>query len=132
MSFFDRGFQIYIWKSLFFLLQDKEKEINMANIQKEIAGRLILKHDIESNWNRATTFIPKQGEIIVYDIDDNYSYERFKLGDGKTTAIALPFYLENELEIILNKIDYLADNTLDANWQDGILHLTKGINFLNL
>jgi hypothetical protein len=104
----------------------------MANIQKEIASRLILKHDIESNWNRATTFIPKQGEIIVYDIDDNYSYERFKVGDGKTTAIALPFYLENELAIILNKIDYLADNTLDANWQDGVLHLTKGINFLNL
>lgn len=28
---------------------------------------------------------------------------------------------------ILNRIDYLADNTLDANWQDGVLLLTKGI-----
>jgi hypothetical protein len=104
----------------------------MANKVKEIASRLVLKHDIEANWNRAETFIPKQGEIIIYDIDTTYSYERFKLGDGKTTAINLPFYLENELNDILNKVNYLADNTLDATWQDGVLHLTKGINFLNL
>ena len=64
----------------------------MANKVKEIPGRLILKHDIESNWNRAETFIPKQGEIIIYDIDDNHSYERFKIGDGASYVNALPFY----------------------------------------
>ena len=102
----------------------------MAKTVKDIAGRIVLKHDIEANWNRATTFVPKQGEIIIYDIDNTHSCERFKLGDGTTTAIEQPFYLEQELNDILNKIDYLADNTLDANWQDGILHLTKGISFL--
>lgn len=104
----------------------------MAKTIKDIAGRIILKHDIEANWNRATTFVPKQGEIIIYDIDDAHTQERFKLGDGKTTAIELPFYLENEINDILNKIDYLADNTLDATWQDGILLLSKGIEIPNL
>jgi hypothetical protein len=99
----------------------------MANKVKEIPGRLILKHDIESNWNRAETFIPKQGEIIIYDIDNSYSYERFKIGDGVTTVGNLPFYLEDEILEILNKIEYLANNTLDANWQDGVLLLNKGI-----
>ena len=99
----------------------------MANKVKEIPGRLILKHDIESNWNRATTFVPKQGEIVIYDIDAVYSYERFKIGDGVKTVDELPFYLEDQVIEILNKIDYLAQNTLDASCQDGVLLLTKGI-----
>ena len=32
--------------------------------------------DIESNWDRVPTFVPKQGEIIIYDIDDNNTIER--------------------------------------------------------
>lgn len=99
----------------------------MANKVKEIPGRLILKHDIESNWNRAETFIPKQGEIIIYDVDSNYAWERFKIGDGVTTVGNLSFYLEDEVIAILNKIDYLAKNTLDADWQNGVLFLNKGI-----
>ena len=99
----------------------------MANKVKEIPGRLVLKHDIESNWNRAKTFIPKQGEIIIYDIDNIYPYERFKIGDGVTIVGELPFYLEDQVIEILNKIDYLAQNTLDASCQEGVLRLTKGI-----
>lgn len=108
----------------------------MAKTVKEIASRIYLKHDVEANWNKATTFIPQKGEIIIYDRDDNldneeirgnYSYARFKMGDGVTPAIDLPFYLEEELDSILNKIDYLADNMLDATWQNGVLLLEKGI-----
>ena len=99
----------------------------MAKI-KEIPGRLVLKHDIESNWNRAAeTFAPMQGEIIIFDIDENHPYERFKIGDGVTKIGKLPFYLEEEILNILNKIDYIANNTLDATWQDGVLLLNKGI-----
>lgn len=64
-------------------------------IKKHLLGRIIHKHDIEENWDKATGFIPQQGEIIVYDIDDNYEYERFKIGDGKTTVINLPFQKTN-------------------------------------
>ena len=62
--------------------------------EKTINGRLINKHDIEANWLKATNFIPIQGEIIVYDIDGTYNYERFKIGDGATVVSALPFVNE--------------------------------------
>ena len=37
--------------------------------EKNISSRIINKHDTEINWNKATNFIPKAGEIIVYDRD---------------------------------------------------------------
>ena len=36
-----------------------------------IKTRIINKHDIPSNWIKAVNFIPKQGEIIIYDKEDN-------------------------------------------------------------
>ena len=59
--------------------------------EKKINSRLQNKHDIETNWLKATTFIPKQGELIIYDIDENYNYERVKVGDGVNTVNSLPF-----------------------------------------
>lgn len=53
--------------------------------------RLVNKHDIEANWLKATNFTPLQGELIVYDIDENYNYERIKMGDGVTNVNELPF-----------------------------------------
>lgn len=53
--------------------------------------RLVNKHDIEANWLKAENFTPLQGELIVYDIDENYNYERIKMGDGVTNVNALPF-----------------------------------------
>ena len=59
--------------------------------EKNINARIIHKHDTEANWNLATNFTPKQGEIVVYDVDDTYTYERFKIGDGVTNVTSLPF-----------------------------------------
>ena len=59
--------------------------------EKRIMGRAIQKHDTETNWLKATNFTPMQGEIIVYDIDENYDYERFKIGDGESNVNDLPF-----------------------------------------
>lgn len=59
--------------------------------EKTMNARVIQKHDVEVNWNKATNFIPKKGEIIVYDKDSNYNYERIKVGDGTTVVSALPF-----------------------------------------
>ena len=68
--------------------------------EKKIYGRAVQKHDVEANWLKATNFIPMQGEIIVYDRDDNvtdeslkgtYSYERIKIGDGVQNVNDLPF-----------------------------------------
>ena len=61
----------------------------MAN--KTVKTRIVNKHDIETNWAKAVNFIPKKGEIIVYDEDDTYTCPRFKVGDGKTVVSSLPF-----------------------------------------
>lgn len=62
--------------------------------EKNINSRIIHKHDTEAHWLLATNFIPKQGEHIVYDIDENYNYERLKIGDGITNVNDLPFVID--------------------------------------
>ena len=62
--------------------------------EKIINGRLINKHDSETNWSKAVNFTPKKGEIIIYDKDSNYNYERMKIGDGEAFVSDLPFVNE--------------------------------------
>ena len=81
---------------------------------KSLYTRIENKHDLEVNWERAT-FIPLQGELIVYDIEVDaagsvlkdaegnallpsgrttpYTYERLKIGDGIRTVKDLPFMI---------------------------------------
>ena len=70
--------------------------------EKNIKTRIIHKHDTEENWNKATNFIPKQGEIIVYDIDSSHSYERIKIGDGTTNVNSLPYVSETVVDAKLS------------------------------
>ena len=67
--------------------------------EKIMKTRIIHKHDTEENWNKATNFIPRQGEIIVYDVDATHTYERFKIGDGVTNVNSLPFAIMESIEI---------------------------------
>lgn len=72
------------------------------NVLKNV--RIVHKHDTEENWLKATNFIPKQGELIIYDVDNNYNYERMKIGDGKTLVNDLPF--SNDWKSLENKPFY--------------------------
>ena len=74
--------------------------------EKVVKTRIQQKHDIEANWNKATNFIPLAGEMIVYDVDSNYSYERFKIGDGTSTVTALPFADSNHKHSKLEITDF--------------------------
>ena len=58
--------------------------------EKRLNTRIIHKHDTEANWLKSS-FTPKQGEMIIYDIDENYDYERVKIGDGVQNVNDLPF-----------------------------------------
>ena len=67
-----------------------------------IKARIKSKHDTEANWALAENFKPYAGEIIVYDVDANHAYPRFKVGDGKTNVNDLPFstdVLENYITL---------------------------------
>lgn len=79
--------------------------------EKNIKSRIVHKHDVELNWNKATNFIPKQGEIIVYDIDSNHSYERIKIGDGVTNVNNLPFVIST---LTNDEIDAICGSTIQS------------------
>ena len=86
-------------------------------IEKELKARIVHKHDTEVNWSKATNFIPKQGEIIIYDKDSNYDYERIKIGDGTTLVNNLPFYgssIENILDGIANGSVRTSSSTTES------------------
>lgn len=84
--------------------------------EKNIKSRIVHKHDIQSNWEKATNFTPLIGEIIVYDRDENYNYERFKIGDGVTLVNDLPF-VDESIVVPSTRVthdEYLLSNILET------------------
>lgn len=78
--------------------------------------RILIKHDIASNWAKAVNFIPLAGELIIYDgILENGEYielPRLKIGDGKHKLAELPFInIEQEQKNV--SYTYIDDGTLD-------------------
>lgn len=94
--------------------------------EKNIKSRIVHKHDTESNWSKAITFIPKQGEIIIYDIDSNHSYERFKIGDGITKVNNLPFADANKVDKISGK--GLSTNDYTTAEKNKLASIAEGAN----
>ena len=87
----------------------------MAN-EKQIRARQQQKHDIEANWITAgeNGFIPKAGEIIIYDVDETHDKPRLKIGDGVNNVTALEFLGANaivDLPIVLGE----GENSLIGN-----------------
>ena len=84
--------------------------------EKKITSRIQQKHDTAANWANATTFIPKKGEIVIYDAEYNTSgvqtqAVRFKIGDGSRTINNLPFALidyDNRITSLENTVDGLG------------------------
>ena len=75
---------------------------------KQVKGVSVPRHDTAINWSKAINFIPKKGELIVYDADTSSYTEtitigttqcivessdkvRFKFGDGASNVNILPF-----------------------------------------
>ncbi len=58
--------------------------------EKMLNTRIIHKHETAEDWAKATGFIPKQAELIVYD-STNDEPSQFKIGDGQTPINDLPF-----------------------------------------
>lgn len=72
---------------------------------KTIQARIVNMHDVEERWNQAVTFVPRAGELIVYDVDNNHSFPRFKIGDGKTAVVSLPFATDLAIQAFFNAVD---------------------------
>ena len=72
--------------------------------EKILGARMINKHDTQVNWESVPDFVPYEGEIVVYDTDDNFAYPRFKIGDGITTIGELPFSVEVAAQPMLDSL----------------------------
>lgn len=90
--------------------------------EKNLNSRIVHKHDIEVNWSKATNFIPKIGEIIVYDPDENHAAARVKIGDGVKTVVELAFIddaakaaLFKEIDMVDEKVEALGQLVGDAS-----------------
>lgn len=88
--------------------------------EKTLKTRVKMKHGKESEWALATKFTPLIGEIIVYDVDNNHTSPRFKVGDGLTNVNNLKFVNQDELA----KITTLGDELLAV--KNGYLPLSGG------
>ena len=94
--------------------------------EKNIKSRIVHKHDTEANWLKATTFVPKQGEFIIYDKDATYDYERFKIGDGVTVVSNLPFSDDNIKTLINSVKDLIGEScAITTTNADGSMTLTN-------
>lgn len=77
-------------------------------MEKIFNSRIVMKHDTTSNWNANPMFIPKQGEVIVYEDYITREFNgrivnvpNFKIGDGLAYCIDLPWVnqdLRDQLE----------------------------------
>lgn len=92
----------------------------MAN-EKPTNARLQMKHDIEANWiiagNATNPFVPKPGELIIYDVDDSHDSPRIKIGDGDNNVNELPFFVDetkaDKSELVQSDWDQNNSATLD-------------------
>lgn len=106
---------------------------------KTIKTRIIHKHAIEAHWHLAENFIPKQGELIIYDIEidsdgntlplpngrtEPYTYQRFKIGDGITNVNDLPFATPTKISDLENDANYITNDVPEGETFDGV-HLQK-------
>ena len=81
--------------------------------EKILSSRIVHKHDVAANWSKATGFTPRAGELIVYDIDADYTYERIKIGDGVRNVNTLPF-VDDALRATLVEQINVVDDKVDA------------------
>lgn len=58
----------------------------------ELKARVSHLHATELQWTTLPDFIPNVAELVIYDKDATHDYLRFKIGDGDTPLINLPFF----------------------------------------
>lgn len=83
---------------------------------KELKARVTMKHDTETNWNKAINFTPLNGEVIVYDMDATNDKPRIKIGDGLTKVTELPFASGSELPDVTSTDDGKVLGVVNGDW----------------
>lgn len=77
--------------------------------EHSLSARMQQKIDTAANWAKATNFVPKKGEIIVYSDGGGVGVPKIKVGDGTTKVGNLKFIT----------IDSNADLSINGNTYNG-------------
>ena len=64
--------------------------------EKSLQARIQNKCDLTANWEKATNFVPKKGEIIIYSDGGGTGIPKMKVGDGTTKVGSLKFADEGQ------------------------------------
>ena len=91
---------------------------------KQVKGVIIPRHDTIENWDKATNFIPKKGEIIVIDSPDASGLPRIKIGDDYKTVSALPDFNYNKLEYL--DVETLPGSNSEEDYTNKLIILKDG------
>ena len=105
--------------------------------EKIFNTRIQHKHDIEANWLKATNFVPKVSELIVYDPDENFNYSRVKIGDGVTKVKDLPFHAgtweeiaDKPFEVVDKRVEILEETLLSSTKVDVSVELENDTEYI--
>ena len=69
----------------------------MGQKEKQARGKFLAKHETEENWSKSS-YVPAQGEHVVYDPDADNPTPRVKYGDGTNIVKDLSFVTESGLK----------------------------------
>lgn len=93
---------------------DQKEENNLAD--KNLKARIVNKNGTSAEWEKATSFVPKKGELILYT-----DLNKIKIGDGVTKVNDLPFLtVPNKTSDLTNDSGYITNTSVDTKLKDKV------------
>lgn len=83
---------------------------------KNLKARIVNKNGTSAEWEKATSFVPKKGELILYT-----DLNKIKIGDGVTKVNDLPFLtVPNKTSDLTNDSGYITNTSVDTKLNDKV------------
>lgn len=83
---------------------------------KNFKARIVNKNGTSAEWEKATSFVPKKGELILYT-----DLNKIKIGDGVTKVNDLPFLtVPNKTSDLTNDSGYITNTSVDTKLKDKV------------
>lgn len=86
--------------------------------EHSLSARMQQKIDTTANWAKATNFVPKKGEIIVYSDGGGVGIPKMKVGDGTTKVGNLKFItIDSNADLSINGTTYNGSSAVSLSSQ---------------
>lgn len=88
------------------------------------SGDAIVTIHTTADWDAQRQYVPKRGEICIYsdrNVVDGVPYPGIKIGDGNAYVIDLPFFGDDKMEDVVEKLDtHIADDEAHVSTDDRV------------